>query len=175
MTPYKPGYTAAGVSPDPGRKGRPPSVKPTATVRTACEGCRRRRIKCKHREGESPEEDGEQIQSRSGSPEPAALDGEAKVEKAEITTPVQFPALPVLPPMDANQSFLAGGYAQAALGMMDGLASDNANGIVNGNQSNSAKKSRSKACEECRKSKVSFETVTDHASRILMSTAPMCP
>ncbi|RMD40009.1 hypothetical protein DV735_g5122, partial [Chaetothyriales sp. CBS 134920] len=51
VTPYKPGFNAPGVNSDPSKKGRPPSTKPVG-ARVSCEACRRRRVKCKHKDTE---------------------------------------------------------------------------------------------------------------------------
>ncbi|RMZ84626.1 hypothetical protein DV737_g1191, partial [Chaetothyriales sp. CBS 132003] len=114
VTPYRPGFNAAGVNSDPGKKGRPPSTKPVA-ARVACEACRRRRVKCKHKDVE-----------------PAA-------NAASADAPPPITNIVVAP-------------APATLDAQPAAADPHNTGTANALIS-SPKKSRSKACEECRKSK----------------------
>lgn len=145
ITPYKPGESAAGVSTDVNKKHKPASTKPT-TVRMACDVCRKRRVKCRHKE------------------EP--LPNELKTTRSRSQSPVDFGSLQdgTLAPDGMPQQHNVGPsantvLAQAALASVDVTAMDHSALMANGLTPPSGKKSRSKACDECRKSKVCFITV----------------
>ena len=146
VTPPKPGQHAAGVNPDPNKKTHPVSQKPT-TVRTACEACRKRRIRCRHKEN------GEET-SGSLSSNVTAFAADPDEDSTPLNPPLEsFPALNLAAPDTNTDSSLA----QAALATFNEQMADS-NLIVNGLTPTSSKKSRSKACEECRKSKVRTRT-----------------
>lgn len=142
ITPYRPGESAAGVSSDVSKKHKPASMKPT-TVRMACEACRRRRVKCRHRHDPLP--------------------GDAQLERSRSQTPVDFHLMQDIPMMPLEDGVVQQGsvgslskanIAQNALAAVDGYGMDHSAVLTNGLTPPSGKKSRSKACEECRKSKV---------------------
>ena len=169
ITPYKPGFTAAGVNSDPTKKGRPAGTKPTLG-RVACDACRKRRVKCKHKDGEGSIGGSEQPVSRSQTPDIAAP---FTAEQAlQNITPIKAPSLPALTSLDTEPSFMTSGLAQAALATLDGQAVDVMNSTPNGTTSSAGKKSRSKACEECRKSKVSYHSTPEGPQ--LTQPATMC-
>lgn len=150
ITPCKPGFNAAGLNSDPAKKGRPASHKPSG-VRTACDPCRKRRVRCPHKEGTtSPSAADSTTFSRSQSPAVTPATNGATIDRA---TPIA-PMPDGLPSLDADHGAipLSSNLAQAALASIDPSYPNEM--MVNGLTS-SGKKSRSKACEECRKSKVS--------------------
>jgi F-box and leucine-rich repeat protein 10/11 len=142
VTPYKPGASAPGVNSDATKKHKPASTKPT-TIRQACDACRKRRVKCRHREGSVP------VNGKSSSPRSESPMGDF-IPPTNGTGHDDHAAQPA----DAFSSSLA----QAALASMDAPGSD----VLLSNNADqsppSGKKSRSKACDECRKSKVSCES-----------------
>jgi F-box/leucine-rich repeat protein 10/11 len=110
------------ATPEPNKKHKILLPKASA-ARTACDACRKRRVRCPHREPGSPS-------SRSQSPTLApVINGMAGPDLAQ----------PILADLDAS-------------------VHDSNGGLGFGNGPSSGKKSRSKACEECRKSKVRTQT-----------------
>lgn len=138
VTPYKPGESAGGVNPDPAKKHKPASTKPT-TVRQACDVCRKRRVKCRHKEGSMS------TNGKSQSPRSVSPTGDFIPPVGSITSSVEAGF------KDGSTPNLA----QAALASMEGPSNDAAFNVGYDQSPPSGKKSRSKACDECRKSKVS--------------------
>ena len=170
ITPYKPGFNAAGVNPDPNKKGRPASHKPSG-VRTACDACRKRRVRCPHREGAtSPSAADSTTLSRSQSPAVTPATNGATIDRV---TPIA-PMPDRLPSVDADHGTThpSSNLAQAALASVDPSSAYSTEMMVNGLTS-SGKKSRSKACEECRKSKVSPESVLLRSDQLIL-LASLC-
>ncbi len=170
ITPYKPGHNAAGVNSDPNRKGRPASHKPPG-VRTACDACRKRRVRCPHKEGTVSPSAANSTTSRSQSPAVTPANKGAIVDRA---TPIA-PMPDGLPSLDADHGIVpvSSNLAQAVLASME-PSSANANETMgDGITALSGKKSRSKACEECRKSKVSTESLLRWIDQLTL-LAPLC-
>lgn len=141
-TPHKPGCTAIAIEPDPAKKVKP-SSSPPSTGRSACDACRRRRIRCSHKEatGSPSNSDDVDVSTNAVVAEPQTL----------------APALDGITHGDTvDGSLPSASLAQAALGNLDTQAYWDPNfRTLNGVVASAAKKSRTKACEECRKSKVS--------------------
>ena len=160
VTEYKPGQNAAGVNSDPSKKTRPPSQKPS-TIRTACEACRKRRIRCRHKES------GEEV---SGSLSPVMTPFVAEPDEDPSPLDPSLEAFPALDPSAAAPNFDSS-LAQAALASLYDQSTDSTI-IMNGLTPTSSKKSRSKACEECRKSKVRSSNLMD--DWLLTNLATVC-
>ncbi|ETN39333.1 uncharacterized protein HMPREF1541_05556 [Cyphellophora europaea CBS 101466] len=141
VTPYKPGESASGVSSDIGRKPKPAQPK-SAMVRMACDACRKRRVKCRHREEPLPTLDAKPPFSRSQSP----LEFVAMQDGLVPTSGDNFLQLNGTPSSNSTAP-------QNNLLSMDAQMTDPPNFMTNGLTPPSSKKSRSKACDECRKSK----------------------
>ena len=154
ITPYKPGFNAAGVNSDPAKKGRPASHKPSG-VRTACDACRKKRVRCPHKEGTiSPSAANSTPLSRSQSPAFTPSVNGIATDKTTVIAPMpdRLPSLDT----DDGTIYVSSNLAHAALASMDPNSNDANGPLLNGVAPLSGKKSRSKACEECRKSKVSI-------------------
>ena len=147
VTPQKPSIDSPGVNSDVPKKVKSASHKPSGT-RTACDACRKRRIRCPHKEGTSSPGALESMPlSRSQSPAIIPVVNGVMGNTAIAAMPDALPSL------DADQGtiYVSSNLSAATLPATDAY---DVNGMmVNGTPS--GKKSRSKACEECRKSKVS--------------------
>lgn len=143
VTPYKPGESAPGVSSEISKKYKPVSTKPTP-LRMACEACRKRRVKCRHRTDPASSET-QGGQSRSPSPIDPILGSEGPLMPLGDATAFQVD----------EGSWANANLAQSALAAADGYGMEQPSANANGLTPPSGKKSRSKACDECRKSKVS--------------------
>ena len=170
VTPYKPGFNAAGVNSDPSKKGRPASHKPSG-VRTACDACRKRRVRCPHKEGDmSPGPDGSTPVSRSQSPAYSTSINGYNTEQIPTIAPMPDGLAGI--ETDQGLIYMSTNLAQAALATADAFSNSVNAAMANGIGPGSGKKSRSKACEECRKSKVSF--VVSMTKVVLTFTASLC-
>lgn len=136
---------------DSGKKTR--SGSKTSTLKVACEPCRKRRTKCRHKDGDvSP-----------NSTSPAAIrprtysNVSVDIPKLASTSPV-LNASDQTPTMNGNTSDFSStsDLAQAALASLHSQSSDPNQFMMNSVNGSASKKGRSKACEECRKSKVSI-------------------
>ena len=147
VMPYKPEEAADTI-----RKPRIPSTK-TITARQACDACRKRRIRCRHKEGSLS--NGKSPLSRSVSPlNPIG----------EFIPPSNGNAngIETMPQQTGDPSTYS--LAQAALASLEAPAVDLSYNSISGQSPPSGKKSRSKACDECRKSKVCISCVHLYSS-----------
>lgn len=114
----------------------------------ACEPCRRRRIKCRHKDDSEPTPRTTEQYIRPRSYSSPSAEG-----------PKAMTTMPPLPVLDNSTNGMFDDFnatsnlAQAALASLDSQASDVSQSML-GSGTPSSKKGRSKACEECRKSKV---------------------
>jgi F-box and leucine-rich repeat protein 10/11 len=138
------------------RVKRTPKSSGLGPLRFACDPCRKRRIKCSHREqnmtpaGESV---GPRIYSsinvdapRPGPAQPSGLDGSHSPPQARISEPVTDSKVASQPLVVQEVNGMDSQVTPVPKHMADSVAVG----------SSSGKKGRSKACEECRKSKVRF-------------------
>jgi len=117
-------------------------------LRVACDACRKRRIKCRH---------------RADSPIPTLVPSENIRPKGASGSEHRHPLVSFRPPSgvdaplspEAILSVPVSDLAQAALATIESQSLDGISSQLSAvNYSSTVKKSRSKACEECRKSKV---------------------
>ena len=131
---------------------RPSSTSKTSGLgpkRVACEPCRKRRIKCRHKE----EGDPPMTPTVGGNyPRPRALSSVSN----DLASPKLLPG--VEGPVSAQPSHKVRSTSlnlSADTPQVSGLFSERFSSPADGSGMSSGKKGRSKACEECRKSKVS--------------------
>lgn len=134
------------------------------TPRIACEACRKKRIKCRHKDDSRLDETAQQTLEKNriypnvnvdvaklARASPIVSSTENPASQANSAPASSLPIVPEAPPETATNTDLA----QAALARMTSQPPETNGVTMNGATPGSAKKGRSKACEECRKSKVS--------------------
>lgn len=121
------------------------------SLRVACDACRKRRIKCRHKEGDDTLVNASPPEIRPRTYSNVSVD----IPKLASASPAN-PTFDQSPTVNGTtQDFSTSEVAQAALASLHSQSSDSTQ-MMGGTPTNgSAKKGRSKACEECRKSKVS--------------------
>ena len=142
--------------------------------RIACEICRKRRTRCHHKD--EPVTSITSEQARPVSRDSITIDGasysasspllngiDERQESSQLSTSA-FPAL------QATHDYLPPGLAQAAFASMDGQDHPMSGQGSSMNQATKPKKGRNKACEPCRKSKVSLYSHELHQIVIIDSS-----
>lgn len=163
----------ASNSPAPDRQDTPdtdrantPSEPNAPYPRIACAACRKKRQACRHWPGTKLEETAQQTLEKTRSYSNVTIDIAKLARASPVVNSIEGPAAPPQPAPPVAQSTPSveenipessnTNIAQEALARMSSQPPEANGATVNGGSTNpgSAKKGRSKACDECRKSKV---------------------
>lgn len=143
--------------------------------RVACDACRKRRIRCRHKDEQS---DGMPL-----APPPGAMFDPVDPQRQSILAHDAASVLNALASVATESTLQEGsehmafnpsdGYPRDNIGFLSGISQSTYPRVIDSNLNgvNGGKKGRSKACDECRKSKVSNLFYTAHVLRLLTSTS----
>lgn len=174
-TPQLPETEESSGSPAPLRSG---------LARIACEVCRKKKQTCRHLPGARIEETVQQTLEKTRNYPNVTIDIAklasaspvvASVERAPTHTPQRTnstvaPIVYPTPHQGSPEASTTTDLAQAALARMSSQPPETNGANVNTATPGSAKKGRSKACDECRKSKVGFWTGHDQSCKLILNS-----
>lgn len=166
-----------------------PAPSRAGLARIACEGCRKKKQACRHVLGVKLEETVQQTLEKTRNYPNVTIDIAKLASASPVVASVERP--PTQTPQRPASATMAVSYsnapqanpevstttdlAQAALARMGSQPPPETNGvIVNATVPGSAKKGRSKACDECRKSKVRLWLGRDGEYKLTIDSAVVC-
>jgi F-box and leucine-rich repeat protein 10/11 len=142
VTPSKPATPVPAA--DSTKKVKSKASSPSAG-RSSCDACRKKKIRCPHKEASDSPANGQEVPT-----------GVAVMFSVDSQPNTFAPAVEGIAAAANEMSMASASLAQAALANTDQSYWDPNFRTLNGVVANPTKKSRTKACDECRKSKVSF-------------------